>query len=167
VKKAADSLLSPNPKMVRMNAGEFWVKIKRRSSRRNKIPSPATEGDRFISKRTLTSLSLAKSVVEFALNKKAEDVVVLDMRKVANFCDYFVISTGNSDRQTRAIADGIIEGLEKKGQKARRQQGLNDGRWVIVDLGDVVAHVFEREMREFYGLEYLWQEAKRIELKKK
>ena len=88
------------------------------------------------------------------------------MRRVANFCDYFVICTGNSDRQACAIADGIIEGLEKKGQKVRHQQGLSDGRWVIVDLGDVVAHVFEREMREFYGLEYLWQEATRVDLKK-
>jgi len=88
------------------------------------------------------------------------------MRKVANFCDYFVICTGNSDRQARAIADGIVEGLEEVGQKVRHSQGLADARWVIVDLGDVVAHVFEREMREFYGLEYLWQEATPVELKK-
>ena len=88
------------------------------------------------------------------------------MRKVANFCDYFVICTGSSDRQVRAIADGIVQGLEELGQKPRHLQGLTDGRWVIVDLGDVVAHVFEREMREFYGLEYLWQEAKRVDLKK-
>ena len=87
------------------------------------------------------------------------------MRKVANFCDYFVICTGNSDRQARAIADGITEGVKDIGQKVH-QQGLSDARWVIVDLGDVVAHVFEREMREFYGLEYLWQEAKRADLKK-
>ena len=88
------------------------------------------------------------------------------MRKVANFCDYFVICTGNSDRQARAIADGISEGLESIGQKVRHQQGRTDARWVIVDLGNVVAHVFEREMREFYGLEYLWQEAKRVDLEK-
>ena len=88
------------------------------------------------------------------------------MRKVANFCDYFVICTGNSDRQARAIADGIIDGLKDAGQKVRHQQGLSDARWVIVDLGDVVAHVFEREMREFYGLEYLWQDAKHVSLKK-
>ena len=90
------------------------------------------------------------------------------MRKVANFCDYFVICTGNSDRQARAIADGIIDGLKDLGQKVRHhhQQGLSDARWVIVDLGDVVAHVFEREMREFYGLEYLWQDAKHVTLKK-
>ena len=88
------------------------------------------------------------------------------MRKVANFCDYFVIASATSDRQARAVADGIVEGVEQSGQKVRHQQGLADARWVIVDLGDVVAHVFEREMREFYGLEYLWQEAKRVELKK-
>ena len=87
------------------------------------------------------------------------------MRKVANFCDYFVICTGNSDRQVRAIADGIVQGLEPLGQKVRQQQGLADSRWVIIDLGNVVAHCFERDMREFYGLEYLWQEAKRVTLK--
>jgi ribosome-associated protein len=87
------------------------------------------------------------------------------MRKVANFCDYFVICTGTSDRQVRAIADGVIEGLEPLGQKVRHQQGLADSRWVIIDLGNVVVHAFEREMREFYGLEYLWQEAKRVDWK--
>ena len=88
------------------------------------------------------------------------------MRKVANFCDYFVICTGNTDRQVRAIADGIEEGLESEGQKVRHKQGLADARWMIIDLGNVVAHIFDPEMREFYGLEYLWQEAKQINWKK-
>lgn len=81
------------------------------------------------------------------------------MQKVANFCDYFVISTGNSDRHVKAVADGIEDGLAPLGVKVRRKQGLSDCRWVILDLGNVVAHVFEREARDFYGLAYLWQEA--------
>jgi ribosome-associated protein len=99
---------------------------------------------------------------KFASDKKAEDVVVLDMRKAANFCDYFVISTGNSDRQLNAIARGIEEGLNEQGHEIRYKQGVKDARWVLLDMGTVVAHVFSREAREFYGLEYLWQESKRI-----
>ncbi len=84
------------------------------------------------------------------------------MRKAANFCDYFVICTGNSDRQLHAIAHGIEEGLQEKGQEIRYRQGVKDSRWVLLDMGSVVTHVFSREAREFYGLEYLWQESKRV-----
>ena len=84
------------------------------------------------------------------------------MRKVANFCDYFVLCSGNSDRQIKAVAKGIEEGLEEYKQRIRHKQGLSDGRWVVLDLGDVVAHIFDKERREFYGLDYLWQEAKKV-----
>ena len=88
------------------------------------------------------------------------------MRKVVNFCDYFVICTGSSDRRVRAIADGIDEGLAKPGLKIRFSHGLKESRWVLLDTGDVVAHIFVQELREFYGLEHLWQEAPRINWKK-
>ena len=110
----------------------------------------------------LKSLQLAKSIVEFASSKKAENIVILDMRKVANFCDYFVICSGDSDRQVRAIAEGINEGLEKLGIEIKYKQGLKDAYWILLDLGDVVTHIFNEEAREFYGLEYLWQEAQSI-----
>ncbi len=84
------------------------------------------------------------------------------MRKVANFCDYFVLCSGNSDRQVQAVAKGIEEGLEEMRMPLRHRQGLRDGRWVVLDMGSVVAHVFEKETREFYGLDYLWQQAKRV-----
>ena len=84
------------------------------------------------------------------------------MRKVANFCDYFVIATGNTDRQVRAIAEGIEEGLEKHGMKLRYKQGLNNASWAILDMGDVVTHIFTPEAREFYALEYLWRDASKI-----
>ncbi|MDP2654800.1 MAG: ribosome silencing factor [Candidatus Omnitrophota bacterium] len=107
---------------------------------------------------------MAQAIVGCASDKKAENIVVLDMRKVANFCDYFVICTGNSDRQVRAVAEGISEGLGQKGVNVRYQQGFRDGHWVLLDLGTVVAHVFDRETREFYGLEHLWQEAKKVHI---
>lgn len=84
------------------------------------------------------------------------------MRKVANFCDFFVLCTGNSSRQIRAIADNIDEGLGVPGGKRRTKKGLKEGKWVVLDFGNVVAHIFDSETREFYGLEYLWQEAKKV-----
>jgi ribosome-associated protein len=105
---------------------------------------------------------LAKAIAGFSVNKKAEDIVILDMRKMVNFCDYFVICTGNSTRQVRAIADGIEDGLQKAGLGGQQTQTDKFSRWILVDLGDVVAHIFERETRDFYGLEYLWQAAPRI-----
>ncbi len=86
----------------------------------------------------------------------------MDMRKAANFCEYFVICTGNSDRHLQAIAKGIEEGFEEKGILRRAHQGIKDGRWVLLDLGAVVVHVFSKEAREFYGLDYLWQEARHV-----
>lgn len=115
-----------------------------------------------VKKTPVTSLRLAKLAAKFASDKKAEDVVVLDMRKAANFCDYFVVCTGNSDRQLHAIARGVEEGLQEKGIEIRYRQGVKDARWVLLDLGSVVAHVFSREARDFYGLEYLWQESRSV-----
>lgn len=120
------------------------------------------QGSAIIRKAAVTSLTLAKSIAKCASDKKAEDIILLDMRKVANFCDFFVLCAGSSNRQVRAIADGIDEGASLLGSKIGRKQGVKDGRWVVLDMGDVVAHVFDNETREFYGLEYLWQEAKRV-----
>ncbi|MBI3314887.1 MAG: ribosome silencing factor [Candidatus Omnitrophica bacterium] len=119
--------------------------------------------------QTLTSRQLAKRVVQFADDQKAQDIVTLDMRRVVNFCDYFVIATGASDRQVKAIAEGINEGLNKLAVRAhlvRNAEGfVSQGAWVLLDMGDVVAHVFEPDTREFYSLEHLWQDAPRVEYK--
>ena len=88
------------------------------------------------------------------------------MRKVANFCDYFVLCSGTSDRHLRAIADGIDLGLRDAGLGKYKLEGLRDSSWVVCDTGDVVAHVFHKNAREFYGLEYLWQEAKKVKWEK-
>lgn len=84
------------------------------------------------------------------------------MRKVVNFCDYFVICTGNSDRQVKAIADAVEDGLKSLGIKITYKQGLTDCMWVIFDTGDVITHIFQKEKRQFYQLEYLWKEAKTV-----
>ena len=101
-----------------------------------------------------------------AADKKAEDIVVLEMKRVVNFCDYFVLVSGNTDRHTKAIADGIEEGLKVYGLSVKLSKNLKDFTWVILDTGNVVAHVFVNDLREFYNLEYLWREAKKINWEK-
>ncbi len=82
------------------------------------------------------------------------------MRQLVNFCDYFVICSGNTDRHVNAIAEQIEEGLRNLGVDTSAKDGLQDCRWVVFDQGDVVTHIFQKDVREFYSLEYLWQKAK-------
>jgi len=86
------------------------------------------------------------------------------MRKVANFCDFFVICSGNTDRQVKAIAQHIEDGLAELGIKIKFNKGTlsSASDWIVLDAGDVVTHIFQKEIREFYQLEYLWREAKKI-----
>ena len=111
----------------------------------------------------ITPIKASKIIAELASDKKAEDILILDMRKVVNFCDYFVICSGNTDRHVKAIADGIDEGLEKIGVGIHSKQGMNKCDWIVFDTGDVIAHIFQKELREFYRLEYLWQEAEIVD----
>ena len=87
------------------------------------------------------------------------DIVILDMRKVVNFCDYFVICSGNTDRMVRAIADSIADELEVVGLKYASKIRAQASDWMVFDAGDVVAHIFQKKTREFYNIEHLWQEA--------
>lgn len=119
-----------------------------------------------IRKASLSSKKTAEYIAELASAKKAEDIVILDMRKVANFCDYFVLCSGNTDRQVRAIADGIDEGLAEEGSPVHFKEGLKKCDWVVFDSGDVVVHIFQKRLREFYNLEYLWREAKVVNWEK-
>ncbi len=106
-----------------------------------------------------------RRIAEAILDKKGEDVVALDVHEVSSFADGFVLATGNSDRHVRTIADGVIECAKKElGEQPLGIEGLDDGRWVLIDLGDVVVHVFQREVREHYDLERLWSDGDRLPL---
>lgn len=98
---------------------------------------------------------------------KAEDVVVLDLRKLATFSDYFVIASGRSDRQVQAISDNIQDELKKKGLNPISIEGYQTGHWVLIDYANVVAHIFYQETREFYALDKLWGDAPRVKLQLK
>ena len=109
---------------------------------------------------TLSPDRLATLIAGYAGDAKAIDPIELDLRDVLGYTDYFVICTGNTDRQTKAIHDRINEGMKKEhGVLPRRVVGLAEARWILMDYLDVVVHIFTPDAREFYRLEQLWGEA--------
>lgn len=102
--------------------------------------------------------------VAAALDKKAADLVVLDLRKSHAFTDFFVICTGTNTRQVQAIADGIQSALGRKGLKPTLVEGETRSEWILIDYFDFIFHIFTPATREFYGLERLWGDAERIEI---
>lgn len=99
-----------------------------------------------------------------ASDKKAVDPVVLDLRQIASFTDYFVIASGTNARQVQAIADAITETLKRAGTREMRVEGYATAEWVLLDYGDFVVHIFEAKARTFFDLERLWRDAQRIPL---
>ena len=112
----------------------------------------------------MTSAEKTRRVVEAALEVKAEDVIALDVRELASFADVFVVASGRSDRQVRAIADAIERAARAAGEPPLGIEGHAEGRWVLIDLDDVIVHVFQPETRARYDIERLWSDAPQIEL---
>lgn len=100
-----------------------------------------------------------RGAVAAALERKAQDLRVLHLGPVSDFTDYFLICSGTSERQVQAISDSILEALKASGVRPLHVEGQQGGSWVLLDYGDLVAHVFQPELREFYGLERLWSDA--------
>jgi len=108
------------------------------------------------------STALAERIAEIASDKKAIDIRVIDLRGIVSYTDFFVICSGNTERQAKAIHDGIHEELKKAGDERllpRRTEGDREARWILLDYWDVVVHIFTPEAREYYRLENLWGEA--------
>ncbi len=114
---------------------------------------------------TKTTRMLAQRIAKVASDHQALDIVVLDLRKLTSFTDFFVICSGGSDRQVGAIAMAIHDELKKHRHLPLGEEGISSGRWALLDYGDVVTHVFYPEEREYYGLEKLWFDAPRIVFK--
>ncbi len=102
--------------------------------------------------------------ISAALDKKAIDLVVLDLRKASAFTDFFLICTGMNTRQVHAIADSVHDVLAKQGSKPALVEGMDRSEWVLLDYFDFIVHVFTPSTREFYGLERLWGDAQRVEI---
>ncbi|PWK16022.1 ribosome silencing factor [Tumebacillus permanentifrigoris] len=107
-------------------------------------------------------LELARFAADAAADKKANDVVLLDIANLSALADYFIICSGNSNTQVQAIANGVVEKMEKRGVYKKSMEGYDEARWVLVDFGDVVIHVFRAEEREFYNLERVWGDAPQL-----
>ena len=102
--------------------------------------------------------------IRAAEDKKALEMVVLDLRKAAGFTDYFVICSGTNPRQIRAIADAATEALSAEGARPAHVEGYERSEWILLDYFDFIVHIFTPETRQFYGLERLWGNAERIEI---
>jgi ribosome-associated protein len=113
-----------------------------------------------VSKAELTAKKLARKIADLSLEKKAEDVVILDLRRLTTMTDFFVICTGASSTQVKAISDHIAESLRNEKIRVLHIEGERAQEWILLDFVNVVAHVFQPEKREFYALERLWGDAK-------
>ena len=110
------------------------------------------------------SLAVSKQIVQACEEVKATEVVVLDVGSVSDFADYFIVASGRSDRQVQGITNRVIEELAKVGVRPLSVEGYEDGQWVLIDCGDVVAHVFYEPVRSEYDLESLWMRARKLDL---
>jgi ribosome-associated protein len=117
--------------------------------------TPPPESDR-------APLDLARRIVELAEDKKAADIVLLEIAPLTTVADYLVLCSGGSERQLDAIADGIVEGLKGEGSRILAREGEAASHWVLLDVGAVVVHVFAPPERDFYALERLWSEARTV-----
>ena len=107
----------------------------------------------------MNSTELAEKIVHMALDKKGNDITVMDLRKVTDVTDYFVVISGESDIHTKTLANHIDRQLKEDGIRIWRKEGFSKLNWVLLDLVEVVVHIFRPESREYYGLEKLWADA--------
>ena len=114
--------------------------------------------------RGVDSWEKALLLSRFALEKKAYDLVLMEVRGITSIADYFIICSGRSDRQVQSIAQGIGENLGAMGTRPLAVEGMSRGQWVLMDFADVIVHIFYQPVREFYDLEGLWGHAPRVEL---
>jgi ribosome-associated protein len=139
---------------------------------RRKAPRPAREPAARVKRSAPTAVSAlpdsarptAVAIAKAGLDKKAEDVTVLDVRGLTSYADYFVVMTADSERQASAIADHVEDTMKELGVSKVSVEGYETGRWILVDYGDVVAHVMNKESRGFYDLEGLWADAPRFQV---
>lgn len=117
-------------------------------------------------KTPLSSHERAIRCAGLALDKKALDVKILEIREISSIADYLVLASGQSDKQTQAIAESVRQGLKKFG-KTQAVEGLKEGNWIIIDYGDVIVHVFREETRHYYSLDSLWSDAPPVPIPEK
>jgi len=113
-------------------------------------------------KQNTKAKALALTAARLAAERHCTDIVVLDLRDISPATDYFMIATGTSDRQMRSVADEICQAAREQGQQRFGRAGYDQARWILLDFVDVVIHLFDAEYRDYYDLELLWGDAKRL-----
>lgn len=130
--------------------------------------NPDTTTDQFTSvsdQKTSDSSLLIDTITEALQDKKAKDIVLLDVRELTTLTDFFIVCHGTSETQIRALASNVLEETKKKiGEHAWKQEGMDARRWIIIDYVNVVVHIFSQEKRDFYGIERMWNDAVRTEI---
>lgn len=115
--------------------------------------------------KTANSSELINAITEALLEKKAKEIVLLDVRDLTTLTDYFIVCHGTSDTQIRALANSVMEKTKKEiGEAVWKQEGMDARRWIILDYVNIVVHIFSEEKREFYGIERMWNDAMRTEI---
>lgn len=112
----------------------------------------------------MNSTDMARLAAGAALDKKALDPLALDLRGLSSVSEYFVIVTGTSDRHVQAVAENVMEAFKSIGEKTLGVEGLREGKWILLDYGEIVVHVFLEPVREYYDIERLWIDAPRLDL---
>lgn len=110
----------------------------------------------------ISVLEAAKLAQEALEDKKGEDIKVLDLIGISNIADYFIIASGNNVNQLRAMADSVEEKLFKEGYKLHHSEGYSGGAWILLDFGNIIVHLFNKEERNFYSLDRVWSDAKEV-----
>lgn len=163
---------SPRSRTVSVTARRTPVRKSAKSAKPTKAPKAAARKTKVASKRPKAAKSAkaaklpadVKAAIAAALDKKAENISLLDLRNGSAFTDFFIIATGTNIRQVQAIADGIEESLKKIGQRPSLIEGYERAEWILLDYFDFIVHVFTPATREFYALERLWGDAEAVQV---
>ncbi len=107
---------------------------------------------------------MAKIAYEALNDKKGEDIKIIDIAEISAMADYFLIANGNSDSQVRALVDNVEEEMHKAGYSVKQREGYGSGSWVLMDFGDIIVHIFDKENRLFYDLERIWRDGKLVDV---
>lgn len=110
------------------------------------------------------SKNMARIAYQALDDKKGEEIKVIDISQISVIADYFLIANGNSDSQVRALVDSVEEALGKAGYEVKQREGYGAGSWVLLDFGDIIVHVFDKENRLFYDLERIWRDGKAVDI---
>ncbi len=145
--------------------GKITPKRKRKASSASSRASKEAGAKRSKRKEASGAAELARRIADLALTKKAFDVVILDMRQLSAATDFFVLASAATDIQAKAVVRAIEDGLRPRGVKPYHVEGMENARWILMDYVEVVVHVMQPRVRDYYGLEDLWADAPRQEVK--